>query len=101
MNGKTNMLDNILKCGQKIYCKTQEEVDYFMDVAEAKGLLWVNGNTIRRHYTNEYPIIYIINGECGAECVSCSYPPSKLYICKAIPASELRNYVISIRNKRS
>lgn len=90
------MLDNVLKNGQKIYCQTQEEVDFFMDVAEAKDLRWIDGEK-PRHYDDGFPIIYIIDGRSRLEFDN---EISARKINEAIPASELRNYAISIRAKR-
>lgn len=102
MNGEMNILDKILKNGQKIYCKTQAEVEYFKDVAYAKGLRWVNGDDIREHFDG-CPIMYELDEDraLSPNKVSFSLHPSARDIKNAIQASELRNYAISIRNKRS
>lgn len=101
MNDEIKILNNILKDGQKIYCKTQEEVEYFMDVVDAKGLRLVNGDGIREYFDG-FPIMYELDGDrASPNKVSFSLQPSASDIKKAIQASELRNYAISIRNKRS
>ena len=87
------MLDNVLKDGQLIHCQTQEEIDNFIDVAEAKGLRWV-GNAEMRDFHDTPPIVYEIRHRKVA--VEVDFTPDN-----AIPASELRNYAISIRAKRS
>lgn len=96
-----NILDNVLKDGQKIYCKTKEEVDCFMDIAEAKGLRWENGDEIKQHFDG-YPIIYEIDETMTfPNKVYFNLRPSAKEIRDSITAINLLNYAISIRNKRS
>lgn len=94
------MLNNVLITDQRVYCKTQEEVDWFMDVAEAKGLRWTDHKP-PRFYNDGYPIVYMIRMFDNVNRITFSNPPKQYEIDEAIPASELRNYAISIRAKRS
>ena len=94
------MLNHVLITDQRVYCKTQEEVDWFMDVAEAKGLRWTDGEE-PRFYNDGYPIVYTIRMFDHVDRITFSNPPLQHEIDEAIPASELRNYVISIRARRN
>lgn len=95
-----NILDNVLKDGEKIYCQTREEVEYFMDIAEAKSLLWCDGRE-PRYYNDGFPIIYEIQQRNNNKKIVFSSVIRQSDIDKAIPAINLRNHAISIRNKRS
>ena len=71
-----------------------------MDVAEAKGVLWCDGEE-PRYYDDGYPIVYKLSHHSdGHMRMSFSNPPSQYEIDEAISASELRNYAISIRARR-
>ena len=94
-----NHLDNVLKDGQKIYCKTKEEVEYFMDIAEAKCLLWSDGRE-PRYYYDGFPIIYSIDCTNNNKKILFDIVIDQQKINESIPAIYLRNYAISVRLKR-
>ena len=82
-----------------VWCKTQQEVDDFMDIAEYEGVEWGGSlyATLRSHTEALHPNVeYHI------------FPDNKLYYDPGIRqrkhatilGSELHNYAISVRLKR-
>lgn len=103
MSGDDKLKENIKRLFHPnrcyVYCKTQEEVDEFMDIAEYIGIKW-RGYDIKAprdsQYAKKYPIVFI-NADNN---LVCAYPADDSYIRPSIPISVFRNYVIAVRNRR-
>lgn len=82
-----------------VWCKTQQEVDDFMDIAEYEGIFWNGGNYphLKDHVDGSKPNveyhIYQNNSLCYDPFVSRRKNATVL-------GSDLHNYAISVRLKR-